>query len=460
MSTAVASAVTASLGPPSMDHSRPYATIAPTGSTISSATPTRRSNGTNSRSPPSMHDSAALRRLSSEGKRSPNTGSLHRASHLPKVLVKQEPGSPPLPTPRHRPSRLNLASSNMGNGGPASARPSAPLTSRDSAGLAVHDIGLACLSPGFNTVDPSMREQLERSMNVREQQRKIIEARQKGGNPADLDALRTTEGSAFKLTAKTPGTGRRKGPPPGLSIAPPSHESFANERVIQSAPLHGGFPRGQMPLTRQIINQPSNLSHTSHIHHIPANQTNNRLPPISDVFPGELNAGPLPTRPSSHFQSPGRSSQSAAHHQPLPSPSYPNPPHTAYPHPRSTSTRRREFTSAEEAVKEMTGGREDMMPRMVHYGGQQPPTPPSPRNIGLGVSAPAELLPLRTGSSRRRDRDEYERDHGSPPLGRGPQAQQARKGPFGEGRDSPASIASKKEEFLKVVSRAWDLWHE
>lgn len=293
-------------------------------------------------------------------------------------------------------------------------------------------------------------------MNVREQQRKIIEARQKGGNPADLEALRTTEGSTFKLTAKTPGSGRRKGPPPGLTIAPPSHEHFANERVIQSAPLHASFPRGHMPMTRQIINQPSNLSHSSHIHHVPASQTNNRLPSISDVFPGELQAGPSTSRPN-HFQSPGRSSQSIPHHQPLPSPSYPNPPHTAYPHPRS-SARRREFTSAEEAVKEMTGGREELLPRIVHYGGHQPPTPPSPKNIGLGVSAPAELL--RSGVSRRRDRDEYERDAGSPPLGRGPQTQQARKGPFGEGRDSPASIASKKEEFLKVVSRAWDLWHE
>lgn len=376
----------------------------------------------------------------------------HRTPQIPKVLVKKEPGSPEPPTPRHRPTRLNLANSNMVNGGAMSARPSAPLTSRDSAGLAVHDIGLACLSPGFNTQDPSMREQLERSMNVREQQRKIIEARQKGGNPADLEALRTTEGSSFKLTAKTPGTGRRKGPPPGLTIAPPSHEHFANERVIQSAPLHASFPRGHMqPMTRQVINQPSNLSHTSHIHHVPANQTNNRLPPISDVFPGELQAGPSSSR-NSHYHSPGSSSQS--NNQPLPSPSYPQPPHTSSFPPRSS--RRREFTSAEEAVKEMTGGREELLPRIVHYGGHQPPTPPSPKNIGLGVSTPSDLL--RSGSSRRRDRDEYERDAGSPPLGRGPQTQQ-RKGPFGEGRDSPQSIALKKEEFLKVVSRAWDLWH-
>jgi len=107
----------------------------------------------------------------------------------------------------------------------------------------------------------------------------------------------------------------------------------------------------------------------------------------------------------------------------------------------------------------MTGGREELLPRIVHYGGHQPPTPPSPKNIGLGVSAPAELH--RSGSSRRRDRDEYERDAGSPPLGRGPMAQH-RKGPlpFGEGRDSPQTTALKKEEFMKIVSRAWDLWHD
>jgi hypothetical protein len=74
MTTAVAAAVTASLGPPSLDHSRPYATIAPSGSTISTAAPTRSSKGTSSHSPPTMND-PVLRRLSSEGKRSPNSGS-------------------------------------------------------------------------------------------------------------------------------------------------------------------------------------------------------------------------------------------------------------------------------------------------------------------------------------------------------------------------------------------------
>ena len=34
-----------------------------------------------------------------------------------------------------------------------------------------------------------------------------------------------------------------------------------------------------------------------------------------------------------------------------------------------------------------------------------------------------------------------------------------RLGAFGEVRDSPATEARKKEEFLRLVSRAWDLWH-
>jgi hypothetical protein len=336
-------------------------------------------------------------------------------------------------------------------GGALSARPSAPLTSRESAGLALHDVGLACLSPGFNTQDPSMREQLERSMSVREQQRKIIEARSKGGKPlGEADTPRHgPESSSFRSSARTPGTSRRKGPPPGLSIAPPSHEQFANERVIQSAPLHMSFPRHPMPLSRQVLNQPSNLGQASHIHHVPANQTNNKLPPIADVFPGELQHGLASSSRNSLYHSPGNSSHSNVQ-PPLPSPSYPPPPHTAsFPHP--SSSRPREFKSAEEAVQSMVGGREELLPRIVHYGGHQPPTPPSPKNIGLGVS--------HNGSSRRRDRDEYERDAGSPPLGRGPQPQQQRKGPFGENRDSPETNRQKKEEFIQLCARAWDLFH-
>ncbi|KAF2419901.1 hypothetical protein EJ08DRAFT_570757, partial [Tothia fuscella] len=373
-----------------------------------------------------------------------------RTPQIPKVVVKKEPGSPELPTPRHRPSRLNLSSNHNMSGGALSARPSAPLTSRESAGLALHDVGLACLSPGFNTQDPSMREQLERSMSVREQQRKIIEARSKGGKPGEAETPRHgPESSSFNPSMRTPGTSRRKGPPPGLSIAPPSHEQFAQERVIQSAPLHMSFPRHHMqPMTRQIINQPSNLSQTSHIHHVPANQTNNRLPPIADVFPGELQAGPSSSTRNSQYHSPGNSSHSNIQ-PPLPSPSYPPPPHTSS-YPSGPGARPREFKSAEEAVQSMVNGREELLPRIVHYGGHQPPTPPSPKNIGLGVSH---------GSARRRDREEYERDAGSPPLGRGPQPQQQRKGPFGEERDSPETQRAKKEEFIQLCARAWDLFH-
>jgi hypothetical protein len=290
-----------------------------------------------------------------------------------------------------------------------------------------------------------MREQMERAMNIREQQRRLIENRQKGktGGSSNIEADNT-----FGRPTKTPITSRRKGPPPGLSIAAPSAEQFANERVIQSAPLHASFPRHHMnPMTRQVMNGSSALSN---IHQSPAIQTNNRLPPIADVFP-EVQAS---SSRGGHYQSPGNSSHSN-NQPPLPSPSYP--PHTAQFPPTHLAQRPREHKSAEEALKLLTGGREDLLPRLVHYGGHQPPTPPSPKNIGLGVSAPHTDL-HRSGSSRRRDRDEYERDNGTPPLGRGPLPTR-RSGPFGEGRDSPATQLQKKEEFMTLVGKAWDLWH-
>lgn len=293
-----------------------------------------------------------------------------------------------------------------------------------------------------------MREQMERAMNIREQQRRLIENRQKGKTGGAMPEPEST----FSRVTKTPTTSRRKGPPPGLSIAAPPAEAFANERVIQSAPLHASFPRHHMnPMTRQVMNNnPSGLSQ-SHIHHVQATQTQNRLPPIADVFP-EVQAGS--NRGSQpHYQSPGNSSHSN-NQPPLPSPSYP--PHTAqFPPSHHLAARPREHKSAEEALKELTGGREELLPRLVHYGGHQPPTPPSPKNVGLGVTASMPDL-HRSGSSRRRDRDEYERDNGTPPLGRGPQHRRA---PFGEGRDSPATQMHKKEEFMTLVSRAWDLWH-
>ncbi|EKG19673.1 hypothetical protein MPH_03054 [Macrophomina phaseolina MS6] len=413
-----------------------YAPIAPSSGNTPSGKSARSSS--NHGSPVSTHSEGSHR----ETKRSPNSH-----SHAPKIVVKKEPDSPEMPASRHRPRRLDL-SSNVHSSGALSARPSGPLTGKESAGLIMHDVGLACLSPGFQTQDPAMRSQLQRSMDVRDRQRQIIEARQKGKtvsiahDGAEGSGLATA--NPFKGNGRTPASSRRKGPPPGLSIATPSAQQFANERVIQSAPLNQSFTgmRGSQfqSLSRQVANQPSNLSQTSHIHHVPAQQTNNRLPPISDVFAGESIAAP---REGRYNGSPSHSTHS---NQPLPSPGFPPNSQSAQP------ARRREYKSAEEAVQSMSGGREDLLPRIVHYGGHQPPTPPSPMPSKNQNGQP-EMH--RTGSSRRRTREEYERDMGTPPLGR----QERRPGPFGEGRDSPDTQRRKKEEFIALCARAWDLFH-
>lgn len=409
-----------------------------------------------------------------------------RGPHAPKIIVKKEPpSSPDLQTSRHRPRRLDLSANTMAatQQSALSARPSAPLTAKESAGLAMHDVGLACLSPGFHTQDPNMREQLQRSIDVRDRQRQIIEARQKGVKPPDSasEGLRRSDSNPFGNGSNTPGTSRRKGPPPGLSIAPPSHAQFANERVIQSAPLHQSFTglrQHAQSLSRQIVNAPSSLSQTSHIHHVPATQTNNRLPPISDVFAGEALGAPRdPTSSGSrngyYNHSPGHSSHSNQQ-PPLPSPSFPPMSSSAsaqqaHPPPPTSSGRPREYKSAEEAVQSMSGGREDLLPRIVHYGGHQPPTPPSPMPTSAkhlnpsqslstqqGLGAPSGSDVHHSGSGRRRTRDEYERDMGTPPLGRNAEP---RRGPFGEGRDSPDTQRKKKEEFMALCARAWDLFH-
>ncbi|KAF2084767.1 hypothetical protein K490DRAFT_68524 [Saccharata proteae CBS 121410] len=465
MTTAVAAPpVTAPLAPQQHDQqsSRQYQHIAPShqNSPASSTKPSNTKRGSRS---PASSDGSVSHRQPAEGKRSPNST---RSSHPPKIVVKKEPTSPDLPASRHRPRRLDLSNNMSAGQAPMSGRPSAPLTSKESAGLAMQDVGLACLSPGFHTQDPNMREQLQRSIDVRDRQRQIIEARQKGGKMPSMEngeGSRQSDVNPFRSSGKTPTTGRRKGPPPGLSIAPPSHQQFANERVIQSAPLNQSFTgmRGSamQNLSRQVANQPSNLSQTSHIHHVPATQTANRLPPISDVFAGEsLGAPPRP-----YNGSPGHSSHSNQP-PPLPSPGF-APPQSQAP----LSARPREYKSAEEAVQSMSGGREDLLPRIVHYGGHQPPTPPSPMppknhsgqssssQRGQALRAPSGSDVHRSGSSRRRGRDEYERDMGTPPLGRGREG--VRVGPFGEGRDSPESQRRKKEEFMSLCARAWDLFH-
>jgi hypothetical protein len=272
-------------------------------------------------------------------------------------------------------------------------------------------------------------------MSVREQQRHIIEARlhqqsAKGEGPSDRDREPT---SGF--SAKTPGMSRRNKAPPGLSIVAPSHKQFANERVIQSAPLGQSFTGRQnpAPYSRHLANNPSNLSSTSHIHPMPANQTDNRLPPISDVFGAGLSHN---ENAQSYYPSQGSS-------RIPPSPGHPPPPTS------QTPSRQREYKSAEEAQQELSGGRPELLPRLVHYGGHQPPTPPSPapgsRPVDIGRSA-----------SKRRTRAEYE-EGATPPLGNGPSP--AKRGPFGAGRDSPETQRQKKEEFIRICERAWDLFH-
>ncbi|KAH3914914.1 hypothetical protein HBI56_018070 [Parastagonospora nodorum] len=430
--------------PEGVGSSRTYAAIAPSTSSPHQVTPNSRASRLPHDASPTdtSSDTPAFR---GDGKRSP----LSSRGPAPKIVVKKEPNSPDMPTTtRHRPQRLNLSNNNIVHtSGALTARPAA----QGSANLL--DMGLACLSPGFHTQDPTMREQLQRSLDVRERQRQIIEARQKhGGKGPEDDQPTPRQGDttgAFGRPIKTPQTSRRKGPPPGLSIAPPQAQQFAHDRVIQSAPINQTFTglRGNAPPSRQLANGPSNLSQTSHIHHVPAQQTSNRLPPISDVFPEPLQTARHPY----HNSSPGHSSHSNVQ-PPMPSPGFP----PQYQQPAPPTSRPREYKSAEEAVASLSGGREDLLPRLVHYGGHQPPTPPSPMPNKAGSSAyPPHADLHRSGSTRRRGRDEYEQDNGTPPLGR----QQARLGPFGAGRDSPDTQLKKKEEFIGLCARAWDLFH-
>lgn len=391
-----------------------------------------------------------------------------RAGHPPpKIIVKKEPTSPEQQSAKRRPQQLNLTNS----AGALPGRPTGPLT-KDSAQLGLHDVGIACLSPGFQTDDPSMQEQLQRSMSVREQQRLLIEARLQKNVKGTGDSGRGTGGGGeFSGGLKTPMTGRKRPPPPGLSIVPPSHEQFANERVIQSAPLHQTFTgrHHPHPLAR-TLNDP-------HLHAAP--QTHHRLPPITDVFANE-GLGNHRERPVPFHSNSASNVIQSTHRPPFPSPGLPPPPPAVITRSDPQSTRPREYRSAEEAIADMTSGREEHQPRIVHYGGHQPPTPPSPPSHhshgyghGHGITPAKQRHILATSSSsstitaqqsdisrhpsgngRIRPRTEYERDAGSPPLGSGPSPRRA----FGE-RDSPATNQAKKEEFMRICARAWDLFH-
>ena len=211
----------------------------------------------------------------------------------------------------------------------------------------------------------------------------------------------------------------------------------------------------------------------SHIHHVPATQTNNRLPPIADVFANdrlEVQRGYGSLHSPSHPNGP----------PPVPSPSFPPPQQHGPP----LSARNREFRSADEAVAGLSGGRDELMPKLVHYGGVQPPTPPSPMPPGNyqfatgGAQQPGphsshpdagprpDIL-SRTSSmnGRRRGREEFERDNGSPPSSFNHQEPKrttfAVRGDDSMDEDwrSGMSSAEKKEEFLRLCERAWDLFH-
>lgn len=368
----------------------------------------------------------------------------------PKIMVKKEPpSSPPATTnARHRPRKLDLNTTTNIPG---------PLSSRLPVSATMHDVGLACLSPGFQTHDPNMREQLQRSISVRDQQRSIIESRllksAKGDHP---DSGRTLDDTNSFGRAPLPPSKKR--PPPGLSIVPPSAERFANERVIQSAPLGQTFTgrnNGHPAMREYPPPPPSGHTNQGPSQVIPAMQTQNRLPPISDVLRHDSLSRPQFLHTNS--------TPAQSHGPPLPSPGFP--PQTAHPlsypsHP--PFERPREYRSAEEAVQEMTGGREDLQPKIIRYSNRQPPTPPSPPHRN-DYPTPHKFAPPQSqsdsGAGRRRTRNEYEADS-SPPLGNGLEALR-RVAPFGSGRDrdSPATQAAKKEEFMSLVSRAWDLFH-
>ncbi|KAK2873695.1 hypothetical protein FQN49_002156 [Arthroderma sp. PD_2] len=457
-----------------------YPTLAPLSTSLSSVS-------TPSRGGPAAHDYAAGEKTTPDDKRSPNSS--RSGGPAPKISIKKEsPSSPSMQagTTRHRPRKLDLSSVATGQG-PATAR--GPLTARD--GLVMHDVGLACLSPGFQTQDPTMREQLQRSISVRDQQRSIIESRlQKSAKGDGPDAVKPSESNLFGSSG--PKTSKKR-PPPGLSIVAPSASTFANERVIQSAPLNQTFTgrRQPQPLTRHFVNPPSDFASSPQIHHTPATQTNNRLPPISDVFGADALAPRDRERDRDGNVRNGFNQHSQANnHGPLPSPSVAgNPPGSAM-----STKRPREYRSAEEAVHELAGGREELLPRIVHYSGNRPNSPRSPLGIhgssngnagdgpNAGHSSHHQQQPQHISGgpsnsqypsqpslgfppfgARRRTRNEYEQDHGSPPLGSGPDSRYrpppTSHGPFGAGRDSPDTQRRKKEEFLGLCARAWDLFH-
>ncbi|KAL7267627.1 hypothetical protein RUND412_009775 [Rhizina undulata] len=360
-----------------------------------------------------------------ESSRSPDLISGKR-NELPKIIVKKEPSSPEPPS-RHRPPKLHLSNTTA-----AAAGAVTPRTANGNLAT-MQDVGMACLSPGFNTHDPAMREQLQRSISVRDHQRSIIESRLQRHAKQGSDRNNTETNS--KADRDEPATARERGagagerslntprrrPPNSLTIVPPPHTAFAHERIVQSAPLNQSFTGRHQPHLSSNM-----LQHPPH-------QQVNRLPPITDVFANE--------RLDSSRPRPVDTSTTNRQYFPSARPSYPSPNTLGFPRPR-------EHRSAEEALASLSSGREDLIPRTIHYGGH-PPTPPSPilqtaqtpSKLHVNNSAPDH--PPHSGGGRRRNRAEYERD-----------------GSYGcEGGDSPDAKRRKKEEFLSLCARAWELFH-
>lgn len=440
-----------------------------------------------------------------------------------------------------------------------------PLNSRDAITLsAIQDVGLACLSPGFQTQDPEKQSALEKSMRMREQQRQIIESRLHNkavGKDAENEKARSTgdspaagSSSSFPKPAAAP---RRKGPPAGLSISAPAAHQFTNEpRVVQSAPINQtftGLKPTPVPLSRQVLEH----SHHHNPYHPMATINNNtpqlvplgghqasnqRLPPIADVVASQdmneahhLPGNPYDTRDQHPRDT--RTLFAPINNKPslLPSPGYPPPNARLHnPHdPPNSRSREHDFRTADEAVHTLSGGREDLIPKLVHYGshghGQghghihQPPTPPSPHANGrpakVTVSCPPQpsygpvnnATPISngnrtepthrqpSGSGRRRNRAEFEADHRNEvdrmdvDRDERDQRQRARLADEREeiGRNAAAAVANleeamrgtlrdrevfgrvnerdpamvernkrRREEFLTLCARAWDVLHE
>ncbi|CCX12117.1 Similar to hypothetical protein [Tuber melanosporum Mel28]; acc. no. XP_002838323 [Pyronema omphalodes CBS 100304] len=390
--------------------------VSPSRSVEIHTTPSKKNKTASTTSPPYASSSASAAQVVSNTEAPTESDSPKRNEQLPKIIVKKEPTSPEPPT-RHRPPKLHLANNDLTDNS------SVPRTAGGSLST-MRDVGMACLSPGFATHDPEKRENVQRSISVRDQQRSIIEARlQRHAKPGG-----GKDGPNEPSSARAPGSshGSKRRPPNSLTIVPPPHRAFANERVVQSAPLNQSFT-GRHP---GALHPPP--QHTHNPHHV------NRLPPISDVFGPDrgLDSSSRSSRPMDLPQS----SRSQYHPQP-------NRPPQPSPNSMSFPTRSREHRSAEEALQMLSGGREDLLPRIVHYGGHQPPTPPSPPQAHPQhtPSKPQTHSEYRVPQSagRRRTRAEYERDD---------------EFSFGS-RDSPETKKQKKEEFLSLCARAWELFH-